>query len=72
MKAFAISTALALFVATVYSAPSSPKPEERVFNVEITFIGADPDANFTQLFPADNSQYPISTSVSRSSNRGFE
>ena len=68
MKTFAISTTLALLVATISGAPSSPMVEKREFNVSVTFNGAG-GASYSQAFPADDSLQPISTSPSRSSNR---
>ena len=60
MKSFIISAALALLATTVSAAPASAKSETRQFAAQITFNGADPEAYFTQIFPADGASYTIS------------
>lgn len=64
MKVSIISATLTLLAANVYGVPTSPKLEGRQFEAQITFEGADPEAYFTEPFPANGETYPISKSSS--------
>ena len=66
MKAFTISTALALLaaMASAAPAPNSPDwaPETRQFQAQITFFGAA-GASFSLSVPTDGSEFFISKST---------
>lgn len=65
MKTFTITATLALLIATISAAPSSPK-SNRQFEVSVTFYGAD-GASYPGSFPADDSVQPITNPLSVSS-----
>ncbi|KAL9011690.1 MAG: hypothetical protein Q9173_003484 [Seirophora scorigena] len=62
MKAFTISTALALLTSLVSAAPAITPHEARQFQAQITFIGAA-DGVFYQSVPTDGSVFSITLSV---------
>ncbi|KAI4197519.1 MAG: hypothetical protein LQ348_002155 [Seirophora lacunosa] len=59
MKAFTISTALALLTSLVSAAPATTPHEARQFRAQITFIGAA-NGLFFQSVPTDGSVFSIS------------
>ena len=62
MKAFTISSLVALVAAMAQAAPAPARIDSRQPSGIVTFQGADPDAYYTQLVPTDGS-FTISTSL---------